>query len=90
MKLSEIYLLNKEEEVKEVRTNHEEIIAAIDADGGRLTMLALTIIATVCVVLLSTFSILFAEERQGKLCATIITLNGFLLLLHIWRCYLSC
>ena len=53
-------------------------------------MLALTIIATVCVVLLSIFSILFAEERQGKWLATIITLNGFLLLLHIWRCYLSC
>ena len=48
-------------------------------------MLALAIIATVCVVLLSTFSILFADNRQGKWLATIINLNGFSLLFHIWR-----
>ena len=53
-------------------------------------MLALTIIATVGLLSLCILSILFAEERQGRFCATIITLNGFLLLLHIWRCYLSC
>lgn len=46
MKLSEIYLLNKEEEVKEVKTNErfinmEGFIKNIRREGGTLTMLIL-------------------------------------------------
>ena len=54
-------------------------------------MLALAIIATVCVLSICILSIIVAkQDRDYVFYAIIFTLNGFLLLFHIWRCYLSC
>ena len=54
-------------------------------------MLALTIIATVCVVLLSTFSIIFADVNRHRpedtLAAIVIVISGILILFYIWRSY---
>lgn len=54
-------------------------------------MLALTIIATVCVLSICILSIIVAkQDRDYVFYAIIFTISSATILFHIWRCYLSC
>lgn len=54
-------------------------------------MLALTIIATISLLFFCILSIIMAKQDSDCVFhAIIITINSATILLHIWRCYLSC